>query len=159
MITDEAGEPRLLRGVLFNITERKQLEETLSAGYHWILSFIAESSDPLLLMDRTGIVECISRRGAALLGFEPRDVQGQKAATLVHTVDLSLAEQQGEVVRRENRQAGGILRARLKQGGWAWLDVRASLVLPGDPASGYVVRFEKVEMDLPGLEPEEHGTP
>ena len=84
IVKDDKGKPLHLHGVMYDITERKRMEELLrSAEADWRDSFNS-LEEVMLIIDRDYNIENINEVGLALLGKSKEEVLGEKCYQVIH---------------------------------------------------------------------------
>jgi len=146
VLVGEGGEPSHLRGVLFNISEQKRTEEALLVNHQRLLSFIAGSSDPVVVISDHGTVDCISDVGASLLGYRPEELVGISVESMVHHDDIRLALPRLTEICSEKGSAEALIRAYAKTGAIRWLDVEVSIILPNSSSRGFLAKIRNVDI-------------
>jgi PAS domain S-box-containing protein len=76
------GEVVGARGVLRDITERKERERELEQANRRLNAIVENTSEVVFIKDREGVYQLINQAGAELFGCEPADVVGQTDAQL-----------------------------------------------------------------------------
>ncbi len=81
LLRDEAGRPLLWQGLLLDITERKQAEETLRRSEERFRSLIQNAPDLIMVLDADSNILYDSPSIERLLGYEPRERIGSGGST------------------------------------------------------------------------------
>jgi PAS domain S-box-containing protein len=126
-------------GTCTDIEDQKRAEDALRASEGRFRALIEKSFDAILLLTAEGTVAYASPSTARLLGFSPEELLGRDSFDLVHPDDRAAT---AALFAQLAHLPGGTLsnshRARCKDGGWRWLDVRGTNLL-GDPSVRCVV--------------------
>ncbi len=124
LICQHGGKPSGFRGIVRDITERKEVErklrqseERLKQSEERYRSLAENSSDIISEVDMEAQYTYISSNVKEILGYTPSEVVGHRFTDFIHPEDLSKAER----VWRERVQ-DFTLRFRSKSGQWRWLD-------------------------------------
>jgi PAS domain S-box-containing protein len=91
---DQDGNFNATFGVFHDITERKQAEqakkkaeEALRASEEFFREVIENSSDVVIIVDRTGVIKFISPSVERYLGYHPNELVGRNAFQFIHRSD------------------------------------------------------------------------
>ncbi|HTP07940.1 MAG TPA: PAS domain S-box protein, partial [Anaerolineae bacterium] len=87
-ITIENDRPRLLRGMLIDITARKQAEEALREREEQYRSIFEASLDGLFINSLDGYVVDVNPAGARMHGYTVAECRGLRSERLVHPAQL-----------------------------------------------------------------------
>jgi len=77
LIRDEEGNPIVLQGAMFDITERKQAEEAMRQSEGRFRSLVETTSDWVWEVDSSGVYTYASPKSRELLGYEPAELTGK----------------------------------------------------------------------------------
>jgi PAS domain S-box-containing protein len=135
VVGDEAGRPAALQGVMFDITERKLMEESVREAE---LQFrvLVESSAEAVLVFQDDAIKFANRRSEAMSGYSPEEALGMKPMDFVHPDD------RGWIADLAKKRSAGDatpfkfdFRLIRKDGGIVWLHAN-SVICPwqGRPA-------------------------
>jgi len=80
---DAGGQPLRMSGICLDITERKDMEQTLVASERKYRELIDTANSIIIRWDRQGIIHFINEHGARLLGYEAKELLGREASCLV----------------------------------------------------------------------------
>ncbi len=75
----EEGVPRLLRGIMVDITERKRAEEALSAAAEFTRSLIGSMQDGFSVLDAKGVQSDVNPAFCTMTGFSREEIIGTRA--------------------------------------------------------------------------------
>jgi PAS domain S-box-containing protein len=132
-------------GTFTDIEDQKRAEDALRASEARFRALIEKSFDAILLLTAEGTIAYASPSTAGLIGFSPEELLGRDAFDLVHPEDRAetaalfaqLAQLPGGTVSNSHR-------ARCKDGGWRWLDVRGTNLLADPSVRCVVVNYQDV---------------
>ncbi|HSQ56294.1 MAG TPA: PAS domain S-box protein, partial [Gemmata sp.] len=89
VIRDTSGRPKRLDGCLVDITEQRQIEESLRQSELRFRTLIEKSRDGIVLLDERGAIRYATPAIRTVLGYDPTALTGRDAFELVHPDDLS----------------------------------------------------------------------
>jgi len=89
LLKDSFGKPVGFRGIVGDITERKETEEKLRDEELRFRALAEQSSDIILLVNKEGFIT-YENQAVSILGVNPEDRIGVKALELVHPDDVKL---------------------------------------------------------------------
>lgn len=102
-----------------------------------LVQLIAQHArDVISTTDARGAITSISPACRTLLGYEPEELIGTRAADLVHPEDRA----------RSATDASSVVRYHRKDGTWVW--VETSFHVPEDPATGFPVEVITITRDI-----------
>ena len=90
-IKDEAGKLIGLIGVHADITERKQMEEALKKSEEYFKAITENSSDIIVITDKSGTITYCSRSVERYTGYRPEELVGSNAFKFIHPDDVQQA--------------------------------------------------------------------
>lgn len=102
LVLDESGEPCTIRGLAFDITQRKQTLQALSATSGRLSEILESMSDAFYALDRQGCFTYVNRAAESVLRCHRQDVLGKnfwetypqlRGSQLQHQCDRVLLEQ------------------------------------------------------------------
>ncbi len=106
------------------IAARRRTEEALREREAHFRSLIEKTSDVILVLDRDGTVYYASPSIERVLGYNPADLLGENALSVVHEDDVGRASQ---LLAYVGEQEGTIeIRARREDGAWRVLEAAGS---------------------------------
>ncbi|WP_291693751.1 sensor protein FixL [Bradyrhizobium sp.] len=89
VIRDEAGEPRHLSGILLDIGEEKQLEETLLTRESHLRSILDTVPDAMIVIDGCGAIQFFSTAAERMFGYSEHEAIGRNVSELMPEPDRS----------------------------------------------------------------------
>jgi two-component system, LuxR family, sensor kinase FixL len=89
LVKDEGGTPRHLSGIVLDIDEEKQLEETLRTREHHLQSILETIPDAMIVIDGSGIMQFFSSAAERQFGYAEREAIGQNVSMLMPNPDRS----------------------------------------------------------------------
>ena len=121
----EAQAVRVADGValtLRDITQRVVLEEARLASDRDFRLLAENATDMISRITPEGIATYVSPACREILGYEPHELVGRPAIANVHPDDQTAMSALGERLARDDVLRSPVYRARVKSGGWAWLE-------------------------------------
>ena len=85
-IVVEGGRPTSMRGVMVDITERKEIEEALRVTNEHLHTVMRNAPVVLFALDREGVVTLSAGKGLELAGLDPDQVIGRSIPQLFHGI-------------------------------------------------------------------------
>lgn len=135
----------LYRGVLLDITKRKEIQQAADLQERRFRSLVQDTSDVIAVFDAGATIDYISPSVEKVLGFHPHEQVGTSSLALVHPHDLlnvrkllsSLSERPGDTQRTQ-------LRLRHKEGHWRWIEMTITNLLHDPSVGGLVSNYRDV---------------
>lgn len=145
VVEDETGQAHRLRGILLDVTERRQAEEALRQSERHFRSLIENALDTITVLDREGAILYESPSVERVLGYRPDVLVGQNVFGMVHPDDLRrVLEAFGELVERPRSIRSVSLRFRHRDGSWRNLEATGKNLLDDPVVAGVVVNARDV---------------
>jgi two-component system, LuxR family, sensor kinase FixL len=89
LVKDENGTPRHLSGIVLDIDEQKQLEETLRTRERHLQSILETIPDAMIVIDGSGIMQFFSSAAERQFGYTEHEATGQNVSILMPNPDRS----------------------------------------------------------------------
>jgi two-component system sensor kinase FixL len=89
VVKDEQGIPRHLSGIVIDIDEQKQIEETLRTREGHLRSILETIPDAMIVIDGGGIMQFFSSAAERQFGYTEREAIGQNVSMLMPNPDRS----------------------------------------------------------------------
>ncbi|MGA9533594.1 MAG: PAS domain S-box protein [Anaerolineales bacterium] len=144
LVTGEDGE-EILEGVVFDMTERRQVERQLSASDARFRSVVQNSLDITIILDAEGNCKFVSPAIEQVLGHPPETLIGSNVLELVNPEDVADVELLFEELLAE---PGSVRRAQLRflhsDGSWRELEMIWTNHLDNSDIDGVVVNSRDV---------------
>lgn len=113
---------------------------------------VSHSTEAMMVVDRCGVIEAVSARGARLLGFEDKELLGISVDRLTETLSpLEFSLRLQDLRKHTPKPALSEFRVRTRGGTLQWMTVEVNLVGMGTQAEKYLVKLQK--LDLPRSKP------
>jgi PAS domain S-box-containing protein len=128
-VRDAQGIITGLVGISLNVTDRVRAEQLVHRSEEGYRLMIEHSTEPMLLVDESGRIDCISGKGARLLGFDQADLVDTCVDRFLDwSAKLDLLMRVQDFRKHAPMPARGVLRIRQGNGGWCWIDLHAGVV-------------------------------
>ena len=140
IVRDEEGRPRFWRGVLFDVTDRKQVEEELRENRAKFRTVFERAAVGIALADTEGRIEESNPALQEMLGYGGEELRGKTLAEISHPEDAAVdAELYAELVagRRDHYQIEK--RYVRKDGRPVWGCLAVSVVRDGEGTPRFAV--------------------
>jgi two-component system sensor kinase FixL len=89
VVRDEQGTARHLSGIMINIDDQKQVEETLRTRERHLQSILETIPDAMVVIDGNGIMQFFSSAAERLFGYSEQEAIGRNVSTLMPNPDRS----------------------------------------------------------------------
>ena len=90
-IRDENGKPVFILGETRDITEQKKAEQKLQESEKYFKEITENSSDIIIITDKSGKIKYCSRSIERFTGYKPEELIGRIGITLIHPDDVKRA--------------------------------------------------------------------
>lgn len=138
-----------LIGISLDVTERILAEQRLHRSEESFRLMVGHASEPMLLVEESGRIECASRKGAEQLGYQETELVGRHVQDFLNWTGgkLDLALRLQDFQRHAPLPGRAVLRIKRNGGSECWLDVQASFVNYGQRPEKYLLKFEVIGKD------------
>ncbi|MDX1744568.1 MAG: histidine kinase N-terminal 7TM domain-containing protein [Halobacteriales archaeon] len=124
--------------LLHDVTMRHQLERRSRA-------LVRNATDAILVMEPDGEVTYASPSTAAVIGYDPDDLVGQNALSMVHPEDMDrVITALEECLEAEGDEVSVVYRYQHGDGSWRWYDSRGRNLLHESAINGVVVHTRDI---------------
>ena len=124
---------------------RRQAEVELSRREGYLRALTDDSLDVLAIVNRDGVIQYNSPSSKQVLGYEPDELAGQNALSLVHPGDLaSVRRSLEQALQDPNLRVTQELRCRRRDGSWCDLEVVGQSHLDDPEIAGVVFNARDV---------------
>ncbi len=125
----EDGELLSLDGVIFDITERKRVQEALRESEERYRSIVENASDLICVISLDRKYLYVSPNYSRVLGYEVEEMIGREWVPLIHPEDLArLSSCNEKMIESPESRTSPEYRFKHKNGSWRWLISTASCV-------------------------------
>ena len=129
------GEPAGVEGVLRDITERKRAEEALKESEEKYRELVENLTEVIYALKPSGEVLYVSPTVKSLIGYSPKEIEGQSFTGLIHEDDLPLASERIQKIL-SGASVTGEYRIRAKTGQIRWISTTSRPIFKGKRAVG-----------------------
>jgi PAS domain S-box-containing protein len=148
VVRDDKGRPLRMNGILWDITERKLMEESLRESEERLRLALEATNDGIWDWDIATGNARFSQHWYTMLGYEPNELPQSYDSwrRLVHPDDIERAERE---IKKHITSGEGYsieLRMKNKSGGWQWIQTRGRVV--ERTADGHAVRMVGTHSDI-----------
>jgi PAS domain S-box-containing protein/putative nucleotidyltransferase with HDIG domain len=139
LLPSTSSNQKYFQGVMFDITEIKQSQETVMQSERRFRALIENSTDAISLLGTSGRLEYASPSTRRILGYSSDEAIGVDPATLTHPDDLQiLLPLLADLMQKPGATVTAQYRFRHKDGSWRWVEAFISNLLI-DPAVNAIV--------------------
>ena len=146
VLLDWEGKPAVL-SLLNDITDRTRADEALKASEEKFRALAENSSDMIVLLNKSGVISYESPAAGRLLGLSPEARIGERPFERVHPEDLPKATDAfGQLMRNPGAGPGRIdeLRLQHRDGSWRTMEATGSAIVRDGDVEGIVVTLHDV---------------
>ncbi|MGC9456580.1 MAG: diguanylate cyclase [Halothiobacillaceae bacterium] len=119
-VAEYRGE-RVSLGTLYDITDRKRLEDRLRTSEARFRTLVENAPDIIFTLSASGEFLFVSPNIRQIMGFEPEELIGEPMSFVVHPDDLAhCGAFMHEVLETGAQERSVEYRVRIKSGGWRW---------------------------------------
>ncbi|MDH5375248.1 MAG: PAS domain S-box protein, partial [Candidatus Bathyarchaeota archaeon] len=134
-----------LRGIVVDITERKQMEEALRGSEMRHRALIENSSDIIQVVDSKGVIRYLSPSVQRILGYEPEELIGRLSIDVVHPDDLpKVAEGFEEAIQKPGIPVVTACRCKHKDGTWRVIEGTGINYLNRPAVNGFISNMHDI---------------
>lgn len=136
---------RYYRGVMLDVTERKESEAGLALQEEHFRSLVQHASDVIVVIDAGGLITYLSPSVERVLGFSPHERIGRSMFDLVHPDDVALEKETiAGLLQRLGSYSRIELRVRHKDGRYRWLEVSLTNLCEDPGVQGIFINYRDV---------------
>jgi PAS domain S-box-containing protein len=142
---DSSGKPRGFKGIIRDITERKRVEEALQESEKYFKEITENSSDIIIITDRNGDIKYCSRSIERFTGYQPEELIGRNALTLIHPDDKKRAAGDfGKVILAIDSAIPNAFRIVHKDGSERYFDGLGKNLLDNAAVAGFIMNVHDI---------------
>jgi PAS domain S-box-containing protein len=139
------GEPIGFRGIVRDITERKQMEEALQESEEHFRALIENSSDAIAILNSDGTIRYESPSVERVLGYKPEELIGRDVLEFLHPDDVqSVANTFDASTKNPGQPAQMEVRFLHKDGSWRSMEGIGNNLLDDPKVNGIVVNYRDI---------------
>ena len=144
LILDETG-VRYGHGLIFDITERKKVEESLEQSEKRFRALIENSTEAITLLDSNGGVVYDTPAAPGMLGYGPEEWMDQNVFEFLHPEDLATLRLLFQsLARTPGARSNNILRVKHKNGSWRWIEAVVTNLLEEPAVKAIVANYRDI---------------
>lgn len=144
-IVDQDGNLEGLTGISLDITERKQIEESVASMQRRFQALIENAPDGIALLGLDGKLRQVTPSTFQILGYTLEEAQGQDPAQLTHPDDLpGLLQLLNEVIQEPGKVVRTEYRFKHKDGSWHWLGSTISNLIAEPSVEAIVFNYQDI---------------
>jgi PAS domain S-box-containing protein len=134
-----------LRGIVIDITERKQMEEALRESEMRHRALIENSSDIIQVVDSKGVIRYVSPSVQRILGYKPEELIGRLSIDVVHPDDLpKVAKGFEEAIQKPAIPVVTACRCKHKDGTWRVIEGTGINYLNRPAVNGFISNMHDI---------------
>jgi PAS domain S-box-containing protein len=143
---DRASGERLLQGVMYDVTERRAMEDALRESEEKYRSFVETTKEWVWAMNGEGRATYSNQAVEEILGYRPEEVVGKEVFEFMHDEDRrQVLEDLPAIVAEGRGWTEWVIRWRHKDGGYRYLESNAVPIV-GD--TGEIVGYRGSDRDI-----------
>ena len=144
-IEDATGKIIGFRGIVRDITERKNEEEMLNASEKRFRALVENGRDNISLLASDGTLIWESPSAISALGYEPNQFVGANLFELVHPDDQGWTREiLTQLVQAPGESQDGSFRLLHADGTWRWIESTVSNLLDEPSVRGIVINYRDI---------------
>lgn len=138
-VVKENGKPVALRGLMVDITQKKQVEKELALSEKRFKALVQEGADLTAIINQEGYFQYISPNYPKILGYSEEELLGSSSLEFFHPEDLPRAKEEFSKLDEEKRLKSSPYRFRNKEGHWSWIQSTITDLSEDEAVGGIVV--------------------
>lgn len=145
LIKDSAGNPIGFRGMIRDITERKQVEEALQESEQYFKDITENSSDIIIITDEKGDIKYCSLSVERFTGYKPKELIGRNVITFIHPDDVKRAAGDfGEAILAKDSAIPNEFRILHKDGSDRYFEGLGKNLLDNPSVVGFIMNVHDI---------------
>lgn len=146
LIKDASGKPTGFRGIIRDVTERKEIEDKLRNEEHLFRTLAEQSSDIIVLVNRKGIIFYENPAIEKTLGYKVNERIGANLFDLVHPDDIKLLTDSALILAKDKNASTLRSEIRLKHsnGNWRTFEVTANNIVHDKLIEGGLINLRDI---------------
>lgn len=146
LISDDVTNKSYLLGQIIDITDKKQMEETLRKSEQKYRLLAEHISDVIVLHKIDGTYAYISPSIKAIIGYSPEELLGKTPYRYIHEEDIPRVRQLHKDIITKRDPAFVSYRAKRKDGSYLWLETAIKAIY--NEQTGKLSEFVSVSRDV-----------
>jgi PAS domain S-box-containing protein len=144
LILDETGR-RYGHGLIFDITERKKVEESLEQSEKRFRALIENSTEAITLLDSNGGIVYDSPAAPGMLGYGPGEWMDKNIFEFLHPEDIAtILPLFQSLSRMPGARSNNILRVKHKNDSWRWIEAVVTNLLEEPAVKAIVANYRDI---------------
>ena len=131
-------------GIVQDITEKKQAENTQRETYTRHSAMIENISDVIVIMDADGITKYQSPNIEKWFGWKPVDIIGTNGLEMVHPDDIERIQKELINVVKKERSSTIEFRFKCKDGNYKWIELTAQNCIRDIAIQGVLLNYHDI---------------
>jgi diguanylate cyclase (GGDEF)-like protein/PAS domain S-box-containing protein len=146
LLKDESDKPIGFRGIGYDITKRKLMEEKLRREEQRFRALIEHSSDIIVLINLEGTITYVNPAVENVLGFKPEERIGAKGFDLVHPDYMKFLAESFNTLAKDTKShfIQGEIRLRHKNGSWCTFEAVGSNLVINNIVDAIIVNYRDI---------------
>src|SRR5262249_32356685 len=142
---DAAGRPVRMRGVVVEVTDRKQVEDARRGSEERFRALVENAFDGIALIGPDTTILYANPSNTRVVGFSPDEIVGRPGLGEIHPDDRTDAFAVfQDVLQTPGRQGTTTTRVRHKDGSWRWVEAMLQNALANPHIGAVIVNFRDV---------------
>ena len=145
IIRDKNGKPALILGETRDITEQKKAEKKLQESEKYFKEITENSSDIIIITDKSGKIKYCSRSIERFTGYKPEELIGRIGITLIHPDDVKRAlGDYGKVILSTDSAIPNSFRIVRKDGAVRYFEGLGKNLLDNEAVEGFIMNVRDI---------------
>ena len=145
LVRDDHGQPRYFISQIQDITERKRMAAALAANEKRFRAITERSAEGVALINPDGTMLYHTPVSTRLLGLPPEVLSGRRMWEFLHPDEHDFIRQElAQILATPAESKTVVLRWRLPDGAWRWLEISATNLLAESDLQAIVVNYRDI---------------
>jgi PAS domain S-box-containing protein len=146
LLKDSSGKSMGFRGIIRDITERKNMEEKLRNEEHLFRTLAEQSSDIIILVNRKGIINYENPAIEKALGYKVEERIGASIFDLIHPDDMKFLTDASRALAKDKDTSTlkAEVRIRHRDGNWHTFEVTANNIVHDKLLEGGLINLRDI---------------
>ncbi len=138
-----SNDSRECRAAVQDVTERVVINEKMRKYNALLRIMIARSAEPMMFVDDTGTIFCVSEKAASMLAYSVDELEGVPITRFLYAPDrLEFALRYEDLKKIRRRPVTATVRVYTTPPNWRWVSVTVTLEDGLQGSDIYLVKFE-----------------